>query len=76
MRPSGPKSGSKDRSDFSWQARVVIGYSHDAENPFFRGVIDEIGIFDRALTGDEIAALANPRDADSRRVAEKSIPER
>lgn len=50
--------GSKASSNFDWQQRFHIGYSHDATRPFFEGLIDEVAVWNEALTPDQIAALA------------------
>jgi hypothetical protein len=50
-------SGSKASSDFNWQTGVNLGFSNDAGNGFFRGLLDEVVVFSRALTAAEIQAL-------------------
>ena len=50
-------SGSKAASDFDWQTGVNVGFSSDATNPYFNGLIDDLRIYDRALSADEIEAL-------------------
>ncbi|MBT9132817.1 MAG: hypothetical protein DDT33_01346 [Firmicutes bacterium] len=45
---------SYDRSDFNWQDRIWIGFSNDAVNHHFKGLIDEVAIWNRVLTADEI----------------------
>ncbi|MBN2592239.1 MAG: hypothetical protein JXA81_01940, partial [Sedimentisphaerales bacterium] len=40
--------------------RVIIGENGQAKNRFWNGLIDEVRIYNRALTADEIIALANP----------------
>ncbi|GAI13817.1 unnamed protein product, partial [marine sediment metagenome] len=47
-------SGTKDASDFDWQQRVNIGFSHDAANNYFEGVLDDVRIYDKALTQEEV----------------------
>ena len=44
-----------DHSDFTWQDRIVIGYS--ADGGYFNGLIDEVQIFNRPLNPVEIAAI-------------------
>ena len=51
-------SGSKSTSDFDWQERVNIGFSNDAANPHFEGMIDEVAIWSRRLSLQQIRALA------------------
>jgi len=41
-------------------SRVLIGENGQAKNRFWNGCIDEVRIYNRALTADEIVALANP----------------
>ena len=55
-------SGAKAVSNFDWQQRINIGYSQDAapagsNNRFFDGLIDEVVVYDRALTADDVTAL-------------------
>jgi len=54
--------GTKNSSDFDWQTDVRIGWSEDAVLDFFHGAIDEVSIFDRALTADEVVALYEYED--------------
>ena len=49
--------GAKGFSDFSTQDAVVIGYSNDAPTHYFTGLMDEVAVFNRALTPGEIAAI-------------------
>ncbi len=52
-------AGVKANSDFTWQTGINIGYSQDRAANFFNGSIDEVSIFDRDLTLDEIDNLYN-----------------
>jgi hypothetical protein len=47
-------SGTKNASDFDWQRHVNIGFSNDASNNYFEGVMDDVRIYDKALTLDEV----------------------
>lgn len=49
--------GVKNNSDFDWQQKVNIGFSNDAASGFFQGAIDEVSVFDRALTARDVRAL-------------------
>ena len=46
-----------DLSDFNWQDRVWIGFSNDAANQYFTGLIDNAAYISAALTADEVANL-------------------
>lgn len=50
-------SGGKSSSNFTTQTGVNLGFSNDAGNGFFRGLLDEVVVFSRALTAAEIQAL-------------------
>ncbi len=50
-------SGSKSNSDFTWQKYVRIGYSLQASSHYFKGSIDDVRIYNRALSEAEILAL-------------------
>ncbi len=52
--------GTKTYSDFNWQDKIHIGFSNDAQNNYFNGTIDEVRIYNRALTTSEITALYAP----------------
>jgi len=52
-------SGGKDQSDFYWQDRFWIGFSNDALDRFFAGLIDEVRIWNYARTQAEIQATMN-----------------
>lgn len=47
-------SGAKFASAFNWQDRVYIGFSVDAQQDYFNGLIDEVRIWRKALTQNEI----------------------
>ena len=47
-------SGVKDTSDFDWQKRINVGFSNDAARDYFDGVIEEVRIFNKTLSEDEI----------------------
>ncbi len=50
-------SGNKANSDFHWQQRVNIGFSNDAANDYFNGLIDDVAIWSAAPSPQAIAAL-------------------
>ena len=50
-------SGTKAQSDFDWQERINIGFSNDAAQNYFEGLLDEVHIYNKALSDEEIAAL-------------------
>jgi len=50
-------SGAKDVSDFDWQERLNVGWSSDGGGDFFEGALDDVHIYDRALSEEEIGAL-------------------
>ena len=50
-------SGSKANSDFNWQTGANIGFSRDSANGYFNGLIDEVAVYNRALTAAEINAI-------------------
>jgi len=58
--------GTKDASDFNFETSILIGYSSDAVNDFFAGTIDEVAVYDRALSTAEIFSPGN--GASARRV--------
>jgi hypothetical protein len=41
-------------------SRVLIGENGQAKNRYWNGLIDEVRIYNRALTAEEITAIANP----------------
>jgi hypothetical protein len=47
-------SGTKSASDFDWQRHVNIGFSNDAANTYFEGVLDDVRIYDKILTQAEV----------------------
>ena len=47
-------SGIKDESDFDWAEHADIGFSDDAANDYFNGMIDEVQIFNQPLSLTEI----------------------
>lgn len=48
-------SGTKSKSDFHWQDRLMIGHSFSCHgHEIFNGLIDEVRIWRKALTGDEV----------------------
>lgn len=51
-------SGNKSASDFSTQTHVFLGYSHSSPTQFFNGQLDDVRIWNRALTAAEALALA------------------
>jgi Concanavalin A-like lectin/glucanases superfamily/Bacterial TSP3 repeat len=52
-------SGTKTASDFTWQVGVKIGFSNDAVHQYFTGSIDDVRLFDKALTQAQVRELAN-----------------
>ncbi len=50
-------SGTKAQSDFDWQERVNIGFSNNAAEDYFEGLLDDVRIYDKALSEEKIAAL-------------------
>ena len=50
-------SGIKDASDFDWQERVNIGFSNDSAPPYFEGVLQDVRIYDRTLSAEEVQQL-------------------
>ncbi len=51
-------SGVKAASDFDWQQRINIGFSNDAAGDFFAGLIDDVAVWDAALSAEQIGRLA------------------
>ncbi len=51
-------TGAKGNSDFDWQQRINIGFSNDAGAPYFDGLIDDVSVWDVALSESQIQALA------------------
>jgi hypothetical protein len=47
-------SGTKNASDFDWQRHVNIGFSNDAANNYFEGMLDDVRIYDKTLTEAEV----------------------
>jgi len=47
-------SGSKDASDFDWQKRINVGFSIDAALPYFEGVLEDVRVFDKTLSEEEV----------------------
>ncbi|MFN2167203.1 MAG: LamG domain-containing protein, partial [Anaerolineae bacterium] len=50
-------SGEKSASDFTWQDGINIGYSNDAVRGYFYGAIDDVWVFDMALSAARVAEL-------------------
>jgi len=46
-----------DHSDFDWQKRVWIGFSNDAANQYFKGLIDEAIYYSAPLSAAELAGM-------------------
>jgi hypothetical protein len=46
-----------DHSDFDWQKRVWIGFSNDAGQQYFKGLIDEVVYYSAPLSADELAGI-------------------
>jgi hypothetical protein len=51
-------SGNKTSSDFNWQTAIHLGYSISSPTNFFNGQLDDVRIWNRALTAAEALALA------------------
>ena len=54
-------SGFKGQSDFNWDNRVYLGYSSKAGQPYFQGTLDDVAIWNAALTPTQVQALAQGR---------------
>jgi hypothetical protein len=52
-------SGSKAASDFTWQTGVNIGFSNDASSDYFSGLIDDVRVYNGALSPEQVQTLAN-----------------
>ena len=50
--------GTKAQSDFDWQERIHFGWSVDASEDYFEGMLDDVRIYDRTLSLAEITWLA------------------
>lgn len=50
-------SGTKVSSDFYWQQYVLLGRSSDSVNDYFKGSLDDLRVYRRALTAIEVTAL-------------------
>jgi hypothetical protein len=48
-----------DHSDFNWQNLITIGYSDDAVGKFFKGSLDDVRIYSKALSETEINEMCN-----------------
>jgi hypothetical protein len=48
-----------DHSDFNWQNLITIGYSYDAIGKFFKGSLDDVRIYSKALSETEINEMYN-----------------
>jgi len=48
-----------DHSDFNWQKRVWVGFSNDAGQDYFDGIIDEPAYYNRPLMEKEIKEAMN-----------------
>jgi hypothetical protein len=55
-------TGAKAASGFTWQDGINIGFSNDASLDYFSGSLDEVRIFSRALTVDDVKALYTGSD--------------
>jgi hypothetical protein len=47
-------SGVKNASDFDWQERINIGFSHDAARDYFEGVLGDVRVYGKALSEAEV----------------------
>jgi len=52
-------SGTKAFSDFDWQTSLSIGYGSNPGNKYFSGLIDDVRIFDEALSASYVGAIFN-----------------
>lgn len=59
------RSGNVGTSAFTWQDRIYIGYSNDAGNSIFKGILDEVRIYNKALSQTEVIGLYNLNKANS-----------
>jgi hypothetical protein len=50
-------AGAKAQSDFNWQTSIQVGFSADATTQSFNGMLDEIAVFNRDLSPQEIKNL-------------------
>ncbi|MBN2133505.1 MAG: LamG domain-containing protein, partial [Sedimentisphaerales bacterium] len=50
-------SGIKTASDFDWQEGVNIGFSNDGIPPYFEGVLQDVRIYDRTLSDEEVLQI-------------------
>ena len=50
-------SGSKSQSDFNWENRLTIGYAANGANTYFLGSLDDVRVFNRALSDVEAKQL-------------------
>ena len=57
-------SGGKANSDFDWQTSITIGFSNDGAIDYFEGLIDEVYIYDKALTAADAAAMSGVQAVD------------
>ncbi len=46
-----------DHSDFDWQKRVWIGFSNDAGQQYFKGLIDEVAYYSAPLSAGELEGI-------------------
>lgn len=51
-------STATNESKFDWDAAVKIGYSQDAIERYFKGLVDEVKIYDRVLGPTEVSAIS------------------
>ncbi|HSH05009.1 MAG TPA: tandem-95 repeat protein [Anaerolineae bacterium] len=51
-------SGAKANSNFDWQTHIKIGFSADP-NRYFNGLLDDVRLYNTALTAAQITDLAN-----------------
>ncbi|HEX7261785.1 MAG TPA: LamG-like jellyroll fold domain-containing protein, partial [Luteolibacter sp.] len=51
-------SGTKTSSNFTTQTAIELGYSASSPTPYFTGLLDDVRIWNRALTAAEAQALA------------------
>ena len=50
-------SGSKANSDFNWEGSVSIGFAAVSPTPYYTGAMEDVRLYNVALTGSNIAGL-------------------
>ncbi|MBM4034743.1 MAG: PEP-CTERM sorting domain-containing protein, partial [Planctomycetes bacterium] len=52
-------SGAKANSDYDWQTSITMGFANDGSNNWLDGMLDEVYIYNRALTQTDVTQLYN-----------------